>query len=92
LTEKINWLKIADMEHLTASHLIDLLGGTNRVARLADVGPTAVSMWRQQGIPESRMVLLARRLEAEHGIPRTQLLRREIVEAVWPELANCSAV
>ena len=79
------------MDTLTASHLIDLLGGTYRVARIAEVGPTAVSMWRVQGIPESRMLLLARRLESEHGIPRTRLLRPEIIAAVWPELNSTTS-
>lgn len=37
---------------------IDLLGGTNAVARLCKVRSPSVSKWRQTGIPEARRMFL----------------------------------
>lgn len=36
---------------------IDLMGGTNKVARLCEIAPASVSEWRQ-GIPKSRLMFL----------------------------------
>ena len=48
------------MEHdMTPSELIDALGGTARVAEICDVTPQAVSQWRDDGIPDARLQLLA---------------------------------
>lgn len=35
-----------------ANNIIDLLGGTNAVARLCDIQPPSVSEWRRNGIPK----------------------------------------
>ncbi|PJI53892.1 hypothetical protein CTI14_22170 [Methylobacterium radiotolerans] len=40
------------------SHKIDLLGGTNAVARLCKVRSPSVSKWRQKGIPMARKMFL----------------------------------
>jgi hypothetical protein len=40
------------------SHKIDLLGGTNSVARLCKVRSPSVSKWRQKGIPKARKMFL----------------------------------
>jgi DNA-binding transcriptional regulator YdaS (Cro superfamily) len=40
------------------SRLIDLLGGTNAVARLCEVQPPSVSEWRYTGIPRARLKYL----------------------------------
>lgn len=37
-----------------ASHIIDALGGTAAVARLLDVSLSAVSQWRESGLPDAR--------------------------------------
>ena len=44
--------------HTSPDALIDALGGTTEVARLCDVEPQAVSMWRHRGIPKARMMFL----------------------------------
>ncbi len=41
-----------------ASAIIDSLGGTNEVARLCHVTKGAVSQWRENGIPEARLMYL----------------------------------
>lgn len=40
------------------SSIIDSLGGTSEVARLCGVQPQAVSQWRTDGIPSSRLMYL----------------------------------
>ncbi len=46
---------------MTDSDLIDALGGTNRVAEVCDVRPSAVSQWREIGIPDARRQFLSLR-------------------------------
>ena len=43
---------------MTDSEIIDQLGGTAKVAELCEVSPPAVSQWREQGIPNSRLMFL----------------------------------
>ena len=43
---------------VTDSELIDALGGTNKVATVCDVKPSAVSQWRDEGIPDARRQFL----------------------------------
>ncbi|BBB65890.1 hypothetical protein UNDYM_1637 [Undibacterium sp. YM2] len=37
---------------MDATKLIDLLGGTTKVAEICDVTPGAVSQWKNNGIPK----------------------------------------
>jgi hypothetical protein len=46
---------------MTDSELIDALGGTYRVAEVCDVTPSAVSQWRDDGIPDARRQFLSLR-------------------------------
>lgn len=46
------------MEHTKYSKLIDEMGGTVNVARLCNVSSQAVSKWRNEGIPEARLMYL----------------------------------
>lgn len=43
---------------MTASEIIDRLGGTNEVARLCKVRAPSVSQWRRDGIPAAREMYL----------------------------------
>lgn len=43
---------------MDASKIIDDLGGTNAVAELCEVTPQAVSQWREDGIPNARLMFL----------------------------------
>lgn len=46
------------MNNLTASEIIDRLGGTTEVARICQVKPPSVSEWRSSGIPPARRQFL----------------------------------
>lgn len=46
------------MENLTASEIIDRLGGTTEVARICRIKPPSVSEWRASGIPPARRQFL----------------------------------
>lgn len=45
-------------KHHHDSILIDMLGGTSRVAEIFNISPPSVSEWRKSGIPEARMMYL----------------------------------
>ena len=40
------------------NHVIDRLGGTNKVAQLFEIAPASVSGWRREGIPKARLQTL----------------------------------
>jgi len=46
------------MENLTASEIIDRLGGTAEVARICQIKSPSVSEWRSKGIPPARRQFL----------------------------------
>ena len=72
---------------LQASEIIDLLGGTAKVARLMGVRPPSVHEWRERGIPEDKMLRLAVPLE-EQTCRRVRRwhLRPDDWHRIWPEL------
>ena len=71
------------------SMLIDLLGGTNKVAKLCNVNPAAVAQWRLRGLPHGQLIFLAARLEKEsHGLITRKDLFPKTYALVWPELAQ----
>lgn len=46
------------MNHLSDDQIISRLGGPVKVARMCEITPQAVSMWRRNGIPRLRRQLL----------------------------------
>lgn len=44
---------------MSPPELIDLLGGTNAVARRLGIKPPSVSEWRKNGMPDDKLILLA---------------------------------
>jgi hypothetical protein len=69
------------------SMLIDLLGGTSKVAKMCNVAPAAVARWRVHGLPYSQLIFLAARLEQEsHGLVSRKDLFPQTWHFVWPEL------
>ena len=77
---------------LTDSAIIDLLGGTNKVARLCKVASTAVTQWRKNGIPVERYMFLAARIEQEsHGLVSRKDLFPNNYFLIWPELLKSNA-
>ena len=72
---------------LTDSAIIDLLGGTTKVAKLVGVSPNAVSMWRKNNIPASQYAFLGATLEKEsHGLITRKDLFPQSWHLIWPEL------
>jgi DNA-binding transcriptional regulator YdaS (Cro superfamily) len=69
------------------SMLIDLLGGTGKVAKMCKVAPAAVAQWRLRGLPHGQLIFLAARLEQEsHGLVTRKDLFPKTYLLVWPEL------
>jgi hypothetical protein len=76
-----------DTFSLTSSQLIDLLGGTKMVAKLAKVSPAAVTHWRTKEISEGKLLFLAAELEKQsHGLITRKSLFPQTYKFIWPEL------
>jgi DNA-binding transcriptional regulator YdaS (Cro superfamily) len=72
---------------LTDTAIIDLLGGTAKVARMCKVDNAAVSNWRVRGIPADKYMLLGARIEeVSHGLVSRQDLFPTNFWLIWPEL------
>jgi hypothetical protein len=72
---------------LTDSAIIDLLGGTAKVARMCKVDPAAVSNWRIRGIPSDKYMFLGARIEKEsHSLVTRKDLFPNNFWLIWPEL------
>ena len=77
---------------LTDTAIIDLLGGTSKVAKMCRVDPAAVSNWRIRGIPADKYMLLGARIETEsHGLVTRQDLFPKNYFLIWPELLKNNA-
>ena len=77
---------------LSDGAIIDLLGGTAKVARMCKVDPAAVSNWRIRGIPADKFMLLGARIETEsHGLVTRQDLFPTSFWLIWPELLKNNA-
>lgn len=72
---------------LTENAMLDLLGGTAKVAKLCNVDNATVSTWRKRGIPHGHLLFLAARIEKEsHSLVTRQDLFPKNWYLVWPEL------
>ena len=72
---------------LSDSAIIDLLGGTSKVAKLVNVAPAAVSLWRKNNIPADKFLFLAATLEREsHGLITRKDIFPNSWHIIWPEL------
>jgi DNA-binding transcriptional regulator YdaS (Cro superfamily) len=72
---------------LTDSAIIDLLGGTAKVARMCKIDSAAVSNWRIRGIPADKYMLLGARIEeASHGLVTRMDLFPKNYFLIWPEM------
>jgi len=77
---------------LTEHALLQLLGGTVKVAKMCDVEPAAVSQWRKNGIPREQLLFLGARIEKEsHGLVTRQDLFPNNYFLIWPELLKNNA-
>lgn len=74
---------------MSPPELIDLLGGTNAVARRLGIKPPSVSEWRKNGMPDDKLILLAVDIErASRGAVRRWHLRPGDWHRIWPELVG----
>jgi len=72
---------------LTDTAIIDLLGGTGKVAKMCNVNPAAVSAWRIRGIPADKYMVLGARIEKEsNGLVSRKDLFPTNYFLLWPEL------
>ena len=72
---------------LSDSAIIDLLGGTGKVADMCDVSPAAVSAWKHRGIPADKYMILGARIEKEsHGLVSRKDLFPNNFWILWPEM------
>ena len=72
---------------LSENAMLDLLGGTAKVARMCKCDNATVSSWRKRGIPHGQLLFLAARIEQEsHGLVTRQDLFPTNYFLIWPEL------
>ena len=77
---------------LTDSAIIDLLGGTAKVAKMCRIDNAAVSNWRIRGIPADKYMFLGARIEeVSHGLVTRQDLFPTNFWLIWPELLKNNA-
>jgi DNA-binding transcriptional regulator YdaS (Cro superfamily) len=65
------------------SEIIQTLGGTTKVAKLCGVTLAAVSQWRNNGIPQDKLIFLAASLErATEG----KMNRKDMFPSKWQDI------
>jgi DNA-binding transcriptional regulator YdaS (Cro superfamily) len=68
---------------MDATEIIDCLGGTFAVAKICQISPPAVSQWRNNGIPQDKMIFLAASLEkASDG----KYTRKQMFPSTWQDI------
>lgn len=73
---------------MTATEIIQLLGGVTATARLLGIKPPSVHKWLQEGIPDSRLIELAGQIEIKSQGRFTRKERwPDRYADIWPELA-----
>lgn len=68
------------MNNLSASEIIDRLGGTTEVARICQIKPPSVSEWRASGIPPARRQYLEL-LRPEAFVPSGTAETRQLLDS-----------
>ena len=65
------------------NEIIQTLGGTTKVAKLCGVTLAAVSQWRNNGIPQDKLIFLAASLErATEG----RMSRKNMFPSKWQDI------
>jgi DNA-binding transcriptional regulator YdaS (Cro superfamily) len=81
-----------DKIKISESAMIDLLGGTAKVARMCKCDDATVSTWRKRGIPSGPLMFLAARIEeVSHGLVTRKDLFPYNFYLIWPELLKSNA-
>lgn len=72
---------------LSEDQIVNLLGGTNAVARLCKVTPAAVAQWKTKGIPQDKLMFLGAELEKKSfGLMNRKEMFPKTYKFIWPEL------
>ena len=72
---------------LTDPQIIQLLGGTTKVANLCNVSAPAVAQWKSKGIPYDKLVFLGAELEKQScGLMSRKVMFPKVYKFIWPEL------
>lgn len=71
---------------MKSSELIELAGGTAEVARICKVTMSAVSQWKNNGIPKLQQIILALYLE-QKGITRKENVLPKELSRLWEEFS-----
>ena len=76
-----------DKIKFTDSVIIDMLGGTAKVAKMCKCDQATVSTWRKRGIAHGPLLFLAARIEKEsHGLVTRKDLFPNNFWLIWPEM------
>jgi DNA-binding transcriptional regulator YdaS (Cro superfamily) len=69
------------------SEIIDILGGTTKVAQICGISPAAIAQWRTNGVPTDKLMFLAAQLEKQSKgkYTRKGMFPKNWHE-IWPEL------
>jgi DNA-binding transcriptional regulator YdaS (Cro superfamily) len=68
---------------MSDNEIIQTLGGTTKVAKLCGVTLAAVSQWRNNGIPQDKLIFLAASLEkASDG----KYTRKQMFPSTWQDI------
>jgi len=71
----------------TDSQIIELLGGPTKIAKICKISVSAVSMWKNTGIPADTAGYLGAMLEQESkGLVTRKDLFPDSYQLIWPEL------
>ena len=68
---------------MDTNEIIDILGGTTKVAKLCNVTLPSVSQWRTNGIPQDRLIFVAASLEKLSGGKYT---RKQMFPSTWQDI------
>ena len=72
---------------MDTNEIIQTLGGTTKVAKLCGVTLAAVSQWRNNGIPQDKLIFLAASLErATEGKMNRKNMFPSKWQDIWTEL------
>ena len=72
---------------LSEHALIQLLGGTAKVAKMCKCDNATVSSWKKRGIPREHLLFLGARIEKEsHGLVTRKDLFPNNFWLIWPEM------
>jgi DNA-binding transcriptional regulator YdaS (Cro superfamily) len=68
---------------MDTNEIIDILGGTTKVAKLCNVTLPSVSQWRTNGIPQDRLIFVAASLEK---LSAGKYTRKQMFPSTWQDI------